>query len=131
MEKRLFHFSYGGIKPFGKYLPANKKLVANFKFGDVYGISIIKGVYFNKFPRILNLYIKNHSPNDIIVRIEKKLYSDIKTLHETIYGNSIKKVTVNITEKDIKELTIAVFKEEQQTDDTVVISLSDIKIQQR
>ena len=29
MEKRLFHFSYGGIKPFGKYLPANKKLVAN------------------------------------------------------------------------------------------------------
>ena len=79
----------------------------------------------------MNLYIKNHSPNDIIVRIEKKLYSDIKTLHETIYGNSIKKVTVNITEKDIKELTIAVFKEEQQTDDTVIISLSDIKIQQR
>ena len=44
MEKRLFHFWYGGIRPFGKYLPANKKLVANFKFGDVYGISIIKGV---------------------------------------------------------------------------------------
>ena len=131
MEKRLFYFSYGGKKPFGKYLPVNKKLVANFKLGDVYGISIIKGTYFNKFPRTLNLYIKNHGTNDIIVRVEKKLYSDIKTLHETIHGNSTKKVTVNIPEKDIKELTVAIFKEEQHPDDTVIISLSDIKIKQR
>ena len=84
MNKKLFYFSYDGPKPFGKYLPIGEKLYVNFKLGQVYGISIIKGEYFEEFPKKIILHIKNHGKNEAIFRIEKKLYTSKKTLISSI-----------------------------------------------
>ena len=50
----------------------------------MYGISIIKGEYFKEFPKTIILHIKNHGQNEVIFRIEKKLYNSKKTLISSI-----------------------------------------------
>ncbi len=128
MKERLFYFSYGGNRPFGKFLPVGRKLFVNFTKGNVYGISIIKGTYLKKFPGKITLHITNHGSNQVIFRVEKKLYNDKKSLVKNLNGYSSQTVVVNITEKDIKELTIAVFLEDQENNNPITISLDKIEL---
>lgn len=131
MEKKLFYFSYGGTKPFGKYLPLKKNLYVNFKKGTVYGISIIKDQSIKKFTNQMILHIKNHGPNYIIVRVEKKLYDGNKTLVKSLNGYSSRKIVVNMTNeelKKLKEITTAVFLEDQENDDPITISIDKIEL---
>ena len=75
----------------------------------------IYSINFEKAKRI-KFEIKNISNEDIIVRIEKKFYNDVKTGFESVDSDSSKKVSLELTRKDaeMKELVIALLRNENE-----------------
>lgn len=118
-EKKLkgaFAFGYGS-QNFGYELDLSKELEFNTKINEGYGIAFIAGkhVDFSKAKKI-KFEIKNISNEDIIIRIEKKFYNDIKTGFESVDSDSSKKVSLELTRKDVemKELVIALLRNENE-----------------
>ena len=118
-EKKLekgFAFGYGS-ENFGYELDLSKELEFNTKINEGYGIAFIAGkhINFEKAKRI-KFEIKNISNEDIIIRIEKKFYNDIKTGFESVDSDSSKKVSLELTRKDteMKELVIALLRNENE-----------------
>lgn len=118
-EKKLekgFAFGYGS-ENFGYELDLSQELSFNTKINEGYGIAFIAGkhVDFEKAKKI-KFEIKNISNEDIIVRIEKKFYNDIKTGFESVDSDSSKKVSLELNKKDaeIKELVIALLRNENE-----------------
>ena len=118
-EKKLkgaFDFGYGS-QNFGYELDLSKELEFNTKINEGYGIAFIAGkhVDFSKAKKI-KFEIKNISNEDIIIRIEKKFYNDIKTGFESVDSDSSKKVSLELTRKDVemKELVIALLRNENE-----------------
>ena len=111
-EKKLekgFAFGYGS-ENFGYELDLSKELEFNTKINEGYGIAFIAGkhINFEKAKRI-KFEIKNISNEDIIIRIEKKFYNDIKTGFESVDSDSSKKVSLELTRKDTEEYDIDFF----------------------
>lgn len=118
-EKKLekgFAFGYGS-ENFGYELDLSQELEFNTKINEGYGIAFIAGkhINFEKAKRI-KFEIKNISNEDIIIRIEKKFYNDIKTGFESVDSDSSKKVSLELTRKDteMKELVIALLRNENE-----------------
>ena len=118
-EKKLekgFTFGYGS-ENFGYELDLSQEVTFDTKINEGYGIAFIAGkhVDFSKAKKI-KFEIKNISNEDIIVRIEKKFYNDIKTGFESVDSDSSKKVSLDLTRKDaeMKELVIALLRNENE-----------------
>ncbi len=114
--RKGFAFGYGS-ENFGYELDLSKELEFNTKINEGYGIAFIAGkhINFEKAKRI-KFEIKNISNEDIIIRIEKKFYNDIKTGFESVDSDSSKKVSLELTRKDteMKELVIALLRNENE-----------------
>ena len=114
--RKGFTFGYGS-ENFGYELDLSQELEFNTKINEGYGIAFIAGkhVDFSKVKRI-KFEIKNISNEDIIVRIEKKFYNDVKTGFESVDSDSSKKVSLELTRKDaeMKELVIALLRNENE-----------------
>lgn len=114
--RKGFAFGYGS-ENFGYELDLSKELEFNTKINEGYGIAFIAGkhVDFSKAKKI-KFEIKNISNEDIIIRIEKKFYNDIKTGFESVDSDSSKKVSLELTRKDteMKELVIALLRNENE-----------------
>lgn len=114
--RKGFAFGYGS-ENFGYELDLSKELEFNTKINEGYGIAFIarKHVDFSKAKKI-KFEIKNISNEDIIIRIEKKFYNDIKTGFESVDSDSSKKVSLELTRKDteMKELVIALLRNENE-----------------
>lgn len=114
--RKGFAFGYGS-ENFGYELDLSQELEFNTKINEGYGIAFIAGkhINFEKAKRI-KFEIKNISNEDIIIRIEKKFYNDIKTGFESVDSDSSKKVSLELTRKDteMKELVIALLRNENE-----------------
>ena len=114
--RKGFAFGYGS-ENFGYELDLSQELEFNTKINEGYGIAFIavKHINFEKAKRI-KFEIKNISNEDIIIRIEKKFYNDIKTGFESVDSDSSKKVSLELTRKDteMKELVIALLRNENE-----------------
>lgn len=114
--KKGFYFGYGQNN-FGEERILTEELVANLSVNEGCGIALIsqKHIYFNK--NKIKLNVENNSNEDIYIRIEKKLYNDVKTGVEFIEANNNKDILVNILDEElaeIKELVIAVLREDNK-----------------
>lgn len=114
--RKGFAFGYGS-ENFGYELDLSQELEFNTKINEGYGIAFIAGkhINFEKAKRI-KFEIKNISNEDIIIRIEKKFYNDIKTGFESVDSDSSKNVSLELTRKDteMKELVIALLRNENE-----------------
>ena len=114
--RKGFAFGYGS-ENFGYELDLSQELEFNTKINEGYGIAFIAGkhINFEKAKRI-KFEIKNISNEDIIIRIEKKFYNDVKTGFESVDSDSSKKVSLDLTRKDaeMKELVIALLRNENE-----------------
>lgn len=118
-EKKLkgaFAFGYGS-ENFGYELDLSQELTFDTKVNEGYGIAFIAGKHidFSKAKKI-KFEIKNISNEDIIVRIEKKFYNDVKTGFESVDSDSSKKVSLELTKKDteMRELVIALLRNDNE-----------------
>jgi len=122
----VMYFGYGH-KEFGYDKELGHDLEVNFKKIEGAGIAIIKGKHIDVFPTEFNLTITNNSDNRTLVRIEKKFPNDIKTGFHILSPNSSENTTVSFDHdeiKNIKELVVAVLKEDNLGIDNTSISLN-------
>ena len=114
--RKGFTFGYGS-ENFGYELDLSQELEFNTKINEGYGIAFIAGKHINfEKAKWIKFEIKNISNEDIIVRIEKKFYNDVKTGFESVDSDSSKKVSLELTRKDaeMKELVIALLRNENE-----------------
>lgn len=114
--KKGFYFGYGQNN-FGEEKKLTEELVANLSVNEGCGIALIsqKHIYFSK--NEIKLNVENNSNEDIYIRIEKKLYNDVKTGIEFIEANNSKDILVNISDEELqemKELVIAILREDNK-----------------
>lgn len=124
--KNVMYFGYGQ-KNFGYDKELGNDLEVNFKEIEGAGIAIVKGKHIDVFPSELSLTITNNSNNRTLVRIEKKFPNDVKTGFHILYPNSSENTTISFDrdeQKNIKELVVAVLKEDNSGIDNTSISLN-------
>lgn len=104
---------------FGEERSLKKSLKADLTKNEGCGIAFRanKDVDFTKINAI-KFIVSNLSSKDITLRVEKKFSNDVKTGFEQITAHSSKRIKVHITnnEKEIKEVVLAVLREENPED---------------
>lgn len=124
--KNVMYFGYGE-ENFGYDKELGNDLEVNFKKIEGAGIAIVKGKHLDVFPTHFDLTITNNSNNRTLVRIEKKFQNDVKTGFHILSPNSSENTTVEFDcdeLKNIKELVVAVLKEDNLGIDNTSISLN-------
>lgn len=133
-EKKLkkgFYFGYGKNN-FGEERNLSEDLVADLSLNEGCGIALIsqKHIDFKSIKNKIKLIVENKSNTDVYIRIEKKLYNDVKTGLQRVKANSIHNdIVIHMTDyekNEIKELVIAVLREDNEEKQYII--KTDIEI---
>ncbi len=111
--KKAFYFGYGNDN-FGEDRDLSTPLKGDLSVNEGYGIALIadKHIDFKNIGKTISIKLKNDSTNDVLLRIEKKFYNDVKTGFEMVHANSQNDVTLELEDEDfqMKELVVALLK---------------------
>lgn len=111
--KKAFYFGYGNDN-FGEDRDLSTPLKGNLDANEGYGIALIAGkhINFKSIGKTITIKLKNDSANDVLLRVEKKFYNDVKTGFEMVNSNSTKDVTLELADEDLdmKELVVALLR---------------------
>lgn len=111
--KKAFYFGYGNDN-FGEDRDLSTPLKGDLSVNEGYGIALIadKHIDFKTIGKTIIIKLKNDSTNDVLLRIEKKFYNDVKTGFEMVHANSKIDVTLELEDEDfqMKELVVALLR---------------------
>ncbi len=111
--KKAFYFGYGNDN-FGQDRDLSTPLKGNLAVNEGYGIALIAGkhINFKNIGKTIKIKLKNDSANDVLLRVEKKFYNDVKTGFEMVNSNSTKDVLLELSDEDLnmRELVVALLR---------------------